>query len=117
MRSPGIVDQASDPVRLKGGQPAVERAASDFELLTRRLDANLLRKSNRSHPTTDLVKPWLLGLARRPTVLSGQEQEARALLVAMPTSATVRIGRVELSRVRHAGTLGPAVPYLSRKFT
>src|SRR6266545_641787 len=116
MRSPGIVDQASDPVRLKGGQPAVERAASDFELLTRRLDANLLRKSNRSHPTTDLVKPWLLGLARRPTVLSGQEQEARALLVAMPTSATVRIGRVELSRVRHAGTIGPAVPYLSRKF-
>jgi hypothetical protein len=117
MRSPGIVDQASDPARFKGGEPAVERAASDFELLTRRLDANLVCKSNRSHPTTDLVKPWLLALTGRPTILGGQEQESRTLLVAMPTSATARIGRVELSRVRHAGTVGPAVPYVSRKFT
>jgi hypothetical protein len=117
MWSPGIVDQASDPTSLEGGQPAIERASSDFELLTRRLDTNLVSKSNRSHPTTDVVKPWLLRQRGRPTVLRGQEQEARALLVAMPTSATVWIGRVVLSRVRHVGTVGPAVPYLSRKFT
>ena len=55
IRSPRIVDQASDPLGLKGGEPAVERAASDFELLTCRLDANKPSKSNSSHPATDLV--------------------------------------------------------------
>jgi hypothetical protein len=116
MWSPGSVDQAGNPVCLKGGEPAVERAARDFELPTRSLDANLKSKPNGSHPKADLVKAWFPRLSGRPTVLSGQEQEARALLIAVPTNATVRVGWVDLSRVRHARTVEPAVPFLSRKF-
>src|SRR5205807_1804843 len=64
----------------------------------------------------DSVKAGFPRLTGRPTVLRSQEQEAGALLIPVPTNATVRIGWVDLSRVRHAGTVGPAVPFLSRKF-
>jgi len=116
MRSPGIIDQASDPLCLISGEPAVERAVPDIELTARSFDANFKSQADSSHPKADLVKAWLSRLTGGPTVLSGQEQEPRSFLVPVPTNATMRIGGVELSRVRHAGTVGPAVPYLSRKF-
>jgi len=117
MRPPGAVDQAGDSLHLKGGKPAVERAACDFQLPTSGVDANLTGKANSSHPKPDLVKAWFPRLAGRPTVLSRQEQEARAFLITVPTNPTVRIGGAALSRVWHVGTLSPDVPNLSRKFT
>lgn len=117
MWSPGTVDQAGDPLRLKRREPVVKRAAPKFQLLAGGFDANLQRKTNRSHPKADSIKARFPRLSGGTTVLSGQEQEARPLLIAVPTSATVRIGWVALSRVRHAGTLSPAVPYLSRNFS
>src|SRR5437588_4552816 len=117
MWSPGTVHQASDSARLKGGEPAVERAARDFELPACSLDANVQGKPHSSHPKANSVKAGFPRLTGRPTVMRSQEQEAGALLIPVPTNATVRIGWVDLSRVRHAGTVGPAVPFLSRKFT
>ncbi|PZR97962.1 MAG: hypothetical protein DLM67_06695, partial [Candidatus Nephthysia bennettiae] len=64
----------------------------------------------------DLSQIWLRMVLGRPAVLGREEEEARALLIAVTANESTRIGRCCDVGLRHPGTLRPAFSDLSGNF-
>src|SRR6266567_2653894 len=110
------LQQSTDAFACEACDPVVKSSSSDTELFTGSVNPNFGRHPNSSHSLADPIQVGALSWVARPAILSGQEEEPGSPLVAVSTNVTAGIRSESARLLGHAGTLQPAVQYLSRNF-